>query len=192
MKDRNTPVSVLIADDSSVVRERMAALLKEVPGVSVVGEAVTVSATLDGLRRLRPSVLVLDLSMPGGSGLDVLREIGSDQPRPTVIVLTNYSFPEYETEACRLGANAFLNKSTQFMQVADLVRGLTDQELAGAGVEQASAPLAEPSAKPFAHPATEKASAPYLTSISSGSNGPKARPASPGQAPGPDRGTSTG
>ena len=127
MRESNTSVSVLIADDSSVVRERMAALLKEVPGVSVVGEAATVSGTLDGLRRLRPSVLVLDLSMPGGSGLDVLRELGSHQPKPTVIVLTNYSFPEYEIEACRLGASAFLNKSTQFLKVADLVRDLADR-----------------------------------------------------------------
>jgi DNA-binding NarL/FixJ family response regulator len=124
MRPRGSPVSVLIADDSNVVRERMTALLNDVPGVSVVGEAGSVSTTLEELRRLQPSVLVLDLSMPGGSGLDVLRQMDTQQPRPVIIVLTNYSFPEYEKEACRFGASAFLNKSTQFAKVAELVRAL--------------------------------------------------------------------
>jgi DNA-binding NarL/FixJ family response regulator len=126
MSEIGSSLSVLIADDSSVVRERMTALLEEVPGVAVVGEAVNVAETLEELQRLRPAVLILDLSMPGGSGLDVLRQMGSHPQRPVVIVLTNYSFPEFEREACRYGATAFLNKSTQFIKVADLVRGLAD------------------------------------------------------------------
>jgi DNA-binding NarL/FixJ family response regulator len=107
----------------------MAALLNEVPGVLVVAETVNVPTTIDEVRRVRPNVLVLDLSMPGGSGLDVLREIQAEPARPRIIVLTNYSFPEYEVEARRLGADAFLNKSTQFMRVAELVRDLTGQAL---------------------------------------------------------------
>ena len=135
MRENRLPVSVLVADDSDVVRERLVALLNDVPGVSVVGEAVNVSGTMESVRRLRPAVVVLDLSMPGGSGLDVLRGMGEEQLRSRVIVLTNYTFPEYEQEAIRHGAFAFLNKSTQFMKVADLVRGLAEQEQAGSAAD---------------------------------------------------------
>lgn len=98
----------------------------------MVGETVNVPGTIEAVRHLRPAVLVLDLSMPGGSGLDVLRRMGEEQLKALVIVPTNYSFPEYEKEACRLGASAFLNKSTQFMKVADLVGGLVEQAQAHA------------------------------------------------------------
>jgi DNA-binding NarL/FixJ family response regulator len=130
MREKTEPLSVLVADDSKVVRERMANLLNEVPGVTVVGEAVNVQGTLEEVRRAQPAVLVLDLSMPGGSGLDVLRELQGQAERPHTIVLTNYSFPEYEAEARRLGADAFLNKSTQFLKVVEVVRELATGVLA--------------------------------------------------------------
>lgn len=120
-------LSVLLADDSGVVRERLAALLQEMPGVSVVGETEDVAGTLEGIRRLCPAVVVLDISMPGGSGLDVLRRMGEERLQAVVIVLTNFPFPEYEQKARAYGASAFLNKSTEFMKVADLVRALSDQ-----------------------------------------------------------------
>jgi DNA-binding NarL/FixJ family response regulator len=127
MQEPTELLRVLVADDSKVVRERMAILLNEVPGVRVIGEAVNVPDTLAEVRRAQPAVLVLDLSMPGGSGLDVLRELQGQAGRPHTIVLTNYSFPEYEAEARRLGADAFLNKSTEFLKVAELVRELAER-----------------------------------------------------------------
>ena len=132
MRERSLPVSVVIADDSSVVRERLAAMLGELPGVSVVGLSNNVSTTLDTMRSLRPDVLVLDLSMPGGSGLDVLRTISHQRLPTQVIVLTNYSFPEYEREARKYGASAFLNKSTQFPEVVEFVRNLANGGQPGA------------------------------------------------------------
>ncbi len=120
-------MSVLIADDSGVVRERLAALLQEMPGVSVVGETENVAGTLEGIRRLRPAVVVLDINMPGGSGLDVLRRMTEERLDAVVIVLTNFAFPEYEQKARAFGASAFLNKSNEFMRAADLVRDLSDR-----------------------------------------------------------------
>jgi two-component system, NarL family, response regulator NreC len=136
MREIRRPVSVLIADDSSVVRERMQALLSEIPGVSVVGQTTDVSGTMDEVRRLRPAVLMLDLSMPGGSGLDVLRQIQAEEVPSMTIVLTNYSFPEYEKETRRYGACAFLNKSTEFLKAAEIVRNLAKQEPTEADVRQ--------------------------------------------------------
>jgi DNA-binding NarL/FixJ family response regulator len=126
------PLSVVIADDSAVIRERLVALVSEVAGVFVAGETVNVLGTVELVRRLRPAVVVLDLSMPGGSGLDVLRRMREEQLQAVVIVLTNYSFPEYEKEAVQQGASAFLNKSTQFLKVAEILRDLVRQAQAAA------------------------------------------------------------
>jgi DNA-binding NarL/FixJ family response regulator len=128
VKAHSLPLKVLIADDSKVIRERLAGLLREVPDVSVVGETEDVAGTLEGIRRLCPSVVILDLSMPGGSGLDVLREMGREGLEAVVIVLTNYPFPEYRKEALDRGASAFLNKSSEFDRVAELVRAMLNQE----------------------------------------------------------------
>ncbi len=124
MTATDLPLSVVIADDSSVVRERLVSLLHEVPGVAVVAETGDVAGTLDAVRRLRPAILVLDLGMPGGSGLDVLGKMREEQLPAVVIVLTNYPYPEYEKAARRLGARAFLNKSLEFLKVAGLVSDL--------------------------------------------------------------------
>jgi DNA-binding NarL/FixJ family response regulator len=126
-KENGVSLSTLIADDSAVVRERLAALLREVPGVSVVAETEDVKGTLEGIRRLRPAVVVLDINMPGGSGLDVLRRMAEERIRAVVIVLTNFAFPEYEQKARELGASAFLDKSNAFTKVADMVRELSNQ-----------------------------------------------------------------
>ncbi|SPE63388.1 putative Histidine kinase [Verrucomicrobia bacterium] len=135
MKETSLSLSVLIADDSGVVRERLAVLLGEVPGVSIVAETETVAGTLEGIRRLRPAVVVLDINMPGGSGLDVLRRMGEERIRAVVIVLTNFAFPEYERKAREYGASAFLDKSREFTKVADLVRGLSEQVSANVASE---------------------------------------------------------
>jgi DNA-binding NarL/FixJ family response regulator len=135
MEEGPPPLRVLIADDSPVIRERLAALLCEVPGVSVVAQAEDVPGTLEAARRLRPAVIILDLSMPGGTGLDVLRQMAWEWPRVVIIVLTNYASPEYERAARKQGASAFLNKSTEFMKVAELVRNLSNRAASVARVD---------------------------------------------------------
>jgi DNA-binding NarL/FixJ family response regulator len=138
MKEAGLPLRVLIADDSTVIRDRLAGLLREVPGVAIVGESEDVLGTINAIRRLKPAVVILDLSMPGGSGLDVLRQMARERLEATVIVFTNYALPEYEKEAREQGASAFLNKSTEFMRVAQLVREYAgrDASLACLGGEQ--------------------------------------------------------
>jgi len=137
MKENGVPLSVLIADDSREVRERLAALLGEVPGVSIVAETEDVEGSLEGVRRLRPAVVVLDINMPGGSGLDVLRRMAEERIEAVVIVLTNLAFPEYEQEARAHGDSAFLDKSRDFIKVADLVRELSNQTRGLAAAEAA-------------------------------------------------------
>ena len=120
-------MTVLIADDSQVVTERLRAMLSELGGVELAGHAGTVPEALHAVRSLRPDVVILDLHMPGGRGMDVLKTIRREQPGSAVVVLTNHSYSQYRKRCLENGARSLLDKSTEFHNVAavlaELVRG---------------------------------------------------------------------
>lgn len=115
---------VLVADDSPPVRERMISLLRELPCVTLTAEAADVPGTIDGICRLQPHVVILDLGMPGGCGLDVLDFIRAKLISTQVVVLTNDTDPEYKARALQAGAVAFLDKSRDFLKAIDFVLNL--------------------------------------------------------------------
>src|SRR5687768_18535436 len=91
---------VFVADDSPVVRERLISLLTELPNVGVVGETGAAMEAIDSIRRLKPTAVVLDISMPGGGGMSVLETIKKEEEPPMVIMLTNFSH-EIGRASCR-------------------------------------------------------------------------------------------
>src|SRR6267154_1409872 len=107
---RKKQMRVFIADDSSIVVERMVDLLKEVPGVEFVGQAGNVQDSINGIHRLRPDAVILDLQMPGGTGIDVLRTVRREHPGIYVVVCTNYPPRQYREECFNNGADHFLDK----------------------------------------------------------------------------------
>jgi len=115
---------VLIVDDSAGIRTRLVTLLTEIAGVEVVGQAESVAQAIAALRELRPDAVILDLRLPDGNGLDVLRLIQREKILTAVIVLTNYPYPQYEERARAAGAYAFLSKSRDFVQIAGLLQTL--------------------------------------------------------------------
>jgi len=115
---------VLIADDSPLIAQRVSAMLAVIGGVEVVGQVESVAEAQEAVRRLEPDVLILDFRMPGGSGLNVLESIKRDRVSPIVIVLTNYAFPQYRVKCLESGARFFLDKSTEFEKVAEVLQGL--------------------------------------------------------------------
>lgn len=115
---------VLIADDSTAVVQRLHAILSEIAGLEVVGQARNGFETIDRLRTLRPDALVLDLRMPGLSGIEVLHHL---ETRPhaspaLVIVLTNYADPLCRRRCLELGADYFLDKTLEFERVVEILR----------------------------------------------------------------------
>ena len=111
MKDK---LKVLISDDSATVRERLVTMALDLPGVDVVGQAQDAPGTLDALRQVRPDVVILDIRMPGGNGIDVLREVKKMTPAPQVIMLTNFAYAQYRKKCIEAGADFFFDKSTEF------------------------------------------------------------------------------
>lgn len=114
---------VFIVEDSPSIRERLVELL-ESDVVTVVGEAETPDAAVVGIRQAQPDYVVLDLKLSGGSGIDVLRRLHPDLPEIRFIVLTNHADRQYQRTCERAGASYFLDKSTEFGKVKDLIVGL--------------------------------------------------------------------
>ena len=113
---------VFIVDDSPLVRERLINMISEIPTAEVVGQADIAFGASNTIRKLRPAVVVLDISMPGGSGLHLLEEIKQNDSAPLVIVLTNFAEEPYKQKCFQLGADYFLDKSTEFEKVMDIIR----------------------------------------------------------------------
>ena len=117
-------MKVFIADDSKIVVDRLADLLRDVRGVEVAGQAGDALEAVRCIRQVNPDAVILDLQMPGGSGLEVLRAIRPDHPGLYVLICTNYAYPQFREECLSAGANYFLDKSSEFEKIPDILREL--------------------------------------------------------------------
>src|SRR5467141_4554270 len=133
---RRKKMKVFIADDSPLFVERLTELLRDVPGVKLAGQAGDVSESVRRIRQMKPDAVILDLQMPGGSGLDVLRAIRPDHPGLYVLICTNYPYPQYREECLGAGANFFLDKSSEFEKISAILRELTGDFAKSAAVSR--------------------------------------------------------
>ena len=106
-----TSTKVLLADDHALVRAGIRALLERIEQVEVVGEAGDGPHTLELIEQLRPEVVLLDLTMPGLGGFEVLKAAAHRFPDVHIIVLTVHEAEEYAFHALRSGADGYLPKS---------------------------------------------------------------------------------
>lgn len=117
---------VFIVDDSKELRERLADLVSEMNGIAVLGEAGSAAEAIAGIRTLKPRVVILDIQMPGGNGLEVLRTIKQESHPPVVVMLTNHVYPQYRERCMGLGADYFLDKSREFDRLAEIFQRLAE------------------------------------------------------------------
>jgi DNA-binding NarL/FixJ family response regulator len=115
------PTQVFIVDDSTSIRLRLNEMLRRMTDVAVVGEADSAMAAVDGILRTRPDSVLLDLNLMGKSGMDVLRTVHPQAPDIVFVVLTNHSEPQYRRACARAGARYFLDKSTEFERVREVI-----------------------------------------------------------------------
>lgn len=103
-------IRILLADDHGLVRAGLRTVLDGLDGVEVVGEARDGLQALEMIERLLPSIALLDISMPGLTGLEVLKQVRAQLPLTKVILLSMYDNPEYVSEAVQSGAVGYLIK----------------------------------------------------------------------------------
>jgi len=104
-------IRTLIADDHALVRAGIRALVEKIEGIIVVAEAGKGSEAIDLINEFKPDLVLLDITMPDGSGFDVLHHLKNNFPEIRVIVLTVHEAGEYAIRALREGAAGFLPKS---------------------------------------------------------------------------------
>ena len=119
MPDCQAAVKVFLADDSVLIRDRVVAMLGD--GVDIVGQAETPQGSIDGILAAQPDVVVLDVQLEGGFGLQVLRAVRQAAPNIAFVVFSNNASPAYRKRYLGAGAEEFLDKSTEFDQLARAV-----------------------------------------------------------------------
>jgi DNA-binding NarL/FixJ family response regulator len=117
-------IRVLVADDHAVVREGIRHVLAEANGFDVVGEAASGTDAVTMAADIEPDVVVLDVSMPGGSGLEVIADVRRVAPQARVLILSVHDEAEYVLQAVRAGAHGYLRKDSSPTELRDAVRAI--------------------------------------------------------------------
>lgn len=120
MHSRTATVTVFLADDSDAIRQRVNGLLQDAE-FTIVGEATTPQGCITGILAAHPDVVVLDHQLEGGTGLQVLQAVRRADPQVAFVVFSNNSAPAYRKRYLGEGAARFLDKSTEFDQLAGAV-----------------------------------------------------------------------
>ena len=115
------PLRLLLVDDHEVVRQGLAALLARRPAFQVVAEAGTVAEALAAARRFRPDLVIMDVRLPDGTGIEACRDIRAEMPETRVVMLTSYPDEEAVLAAILAGASGYLLKE---IRGRDLVAAL--------------------------------------------------------------------
>lgn len=104
-------MNILLVEDSPMMQERLRSMIAEISGANLIAEVDNQLDAINMIERARPDVVILDLQLAGGNGMEVLRQIKPSLPATRVIVLTNNSYPQYRKKCLELGAECFLDKS---------------------------------------------------------------------------------
>ncbi len=115
-------IRIVIADDHTLMREGLKRILEGNDEITVVGEAVDGLSVIDHVRKGGFDLLLLDLSMPGRSGIDLIRQIRTEAPKLPILVLTMYEEEQYAVRSIRAGAQGYLTKESAGTQLVTAIR----------------------------------------------------------------------
>ncbi|MCX6928144.1 MAG: response regulator transcription factor [Verrucomicrobia bacterium] len=120
---------VLLADDHTLVRAGIRALLEKLPGVEVAGEASDGREVIDLIKARQPDLILMDISMPGLNGLQALARITRDFPHVRVVILSMHPNDEYVLQALKSGASGYLLKRAATAELAAALKSVADGEI---------------------------------------------------------------
>ncbi len=117
-------MKLIIADDSKLIRDRITERVELIDSVNVVAQTTNSFETIEEIKKHKPEVLILDIRMPEGSGINVLKYIKKNKTQIVTIVVTNYPIIQYKNKCFELGTDYFFSKATEFDEVFKLVEKL--------------------------------------------------------------------
>ena len=117
-------MKVLIVDDSKIVCNGLRQMLTNITDVEIVGQAHNTAEAFTAITELKPDVVILDIRLPGKSGIEVLKDIRDKKLPIRVIMLTNYPYPQYRKKCEELGADYFIDKVTEIEKVTEVIEHL--------------------------------------------------------------------
>ncbi|GAB3652435.1 response regulator [Ramlibacter alkalitolerans] len=120
MSTSNASLKVFLAEDSAPIRERLHGVFARAR-MDVVGEAATPEGAIDQILSLHPDVVVLDIQLEGGTGMQVLKAVRQADPKVAFVVFSNNSTNVYRSRYLKEGAAGFVDKSTEFDQLPQAV-----------------------------------------------------------------------
>lgn len=130
-------IRVMIVDDHEVVREGLRSLLRRRPELSVVGEADSVASAIEEARKTEPDVIIMDVRLPDGSGVEACREIRSERPDTKVLMLTSYADEDAVFASIMAGAIGYLLKQTSTNTLIEAIgRAMKGESLLDPAVTQ--------------------------------------------------------
>ena len=115
-------IRLVLADDHTIVRDGLKQILGAAGDVEVVGEASDGGQVLERVRALQFDVLLLDMSMPGRSGIELIRQVRAEKPRLRILVLSMHEEHQYAVRAIRAGASGYLTKESASRQLVEAIR----------------------------------------------------------------------
>jgi DNA-binding NarL/FixJ family response regulator len=113
---------LLIVDDSELIRTSLRALLSSVAGITSIHEASTLCEALISVQADPPALVILDMNLPDGLGMDIIKPIKQCSPTVLIAVFTIHAFPSYCTRCLALGADWFFDKATETDALLQVVR----------------------------------------------------------------------
>jgi DNA-binding NarL/FixJ family response regulator len=112
-------LTVYIVDDSDVMRERLVELASDITGIEIMGQSGNPVDALNSIIKEHPDIVILDIRLPGRSGIDVLKDIKKETPAPIVIMITNYPYSQYRKGCLDAGADYFFSKINEFETIRE-------------------------------------------------------------------------
>jgi DNA-binding NarL/FixJ family response regulator len=123
------PIQVILADDHTLVRAGIRALLEKLPGVKVTGEAGDGREVLNLVKAQRPDVVLMDIAMPGLNGLEAAERMARDFPKVRIIMLSMHNNEEYVLRAIKSGASGYLLKKAATAELETALHRVVDGEV---------------------------------------------------------------
>lgn len=123
-------MKVLVVDDSALLRERMVSMISELPEIEKIGQAQNAAQALNSVYKLNPDVVILDIRLSEGNGIEILQQIKKKNSAPLTIIFTNYPFPQYRKKCKDAGADFFFDKSTEFHKITGVLEKIIQESYA--------------------------------------------------------------